>query len=302
MTNKLMLAKSICACLCMLLLAGCDRLNPEESLPVYIEFRNPRVLVDEARQIWSPLGVKDVWLFQQEEQVGVFEMPTVVPMLMKPGLDSIRIGGGVFETGLSGFRSEYPFWDDQKFSVAGLQPLDTLRIEPRFRYLERDSTLIYAFEEDFESASVILESQSISSIFTRINVSSEDRFAGQFAGKVTFTPQEYLFEGTSPVLSLPQSGTNDIWCEVTYKNDIPFSVLLVGQPRGGFETELETNVVFFSPNGWNTAYIHLNDLARALPQGSAFKLLFRASSYDTELMAGRPGFLLLDQIRLIHFK
>ncbi len=303
MTNKLKLAKSISAWLCVIpLLAGCDRLNPEESLPVYVEFRNPRVLVDEVRQVWSPLGVKDVWLFQQEDQVGVFEIPSVVPMLTKEGLDSIRIGGGVFETGLSGFRAEYPFWDDQKFSVAGLQPLDTLRVEPRFRYLQRDTTLIYAFEEDFESASVILQSQSLSSIFTQIVVSSEDRFVGQFAGKVTFTPQEYLFEGTSPVLSLPQSGTNDIWCEVTYKNDIAFSVLLVGLPRGGLETELPTNVVFFSPNEWNTAYIRLNDLARALPEGSAFKLLFRASSYDTEISAGRSGYLWLDHIRLIHFK
>ncbi|MDP5169989.1 MAG: hypothetical protein NWR72_07065 [Bacteroidia bacterium] len=295
---------NICCYLLVLgCLSGCDLINPEEQLPIYVEVKDARVLVDEQRQTWSTLGIKDGWVFQQNQMVGVFQMPSTFPILLNEGVDSLRIGGGVFETGLSSFRLEYPFWDDVNVSLAGIEPLDTLVVRPRFRYFERDSVLIYAFEEGFEGASVILQSQQPTVKHTRIDPSTEDRFVGQFSGKVVFSPDRYIMELSSPLLSLPQSGFNDIWCEVTYKNDIPFSVLLVGLAPGSvFEQELPTNVVFGSPDGWNTVYIHLNDLARSLSNGAAFKLVFRASSYDTQLQQGRDGYLFLDHIRLIHFK
>ncbi len=288
---------------CGTFLSGCSLINPEESLPIYVQIEDAEVLVDENRQVWSPLGIRDTWVFLQNEQIGVFELPTVFPILAEPGETSLRIGGGVFETGLSGFRREYPFWNDINVSIEGVNPLDTLTIRPRFEYFPRDTTLVYAFEEGFEGASVVLENVSLTGNFTQIRQSTERAYTGLRSGKVTFSPDKYIFEASSPVLGLPQTGNNDIWCEVTYWNDIAFSVLLVGVAPGSvLETELPTNVVFVSPDGWKTAYIHLNDLARSLPQGAAFKLLFRASSFDKEIQSGRSGTIFLDHIRLIHFR
>ncbi len=288
---------------CILPLGGCRLLNPEEDLPVYVQVLEPLVLIDEANNVWSPAGIKDVWAFQQADKIGVFEMPVTFPVLLNEGVDSLRLGGGIFETGLSGFRVEYPFWNDVNVALEGAQPLDTVVVRPRFRYFQRDSTLIYALEEGFEGASIIFQSNEISDQFTSIQPSSEDKFVGQLSGKVTFSPAKYIFEGSSPVISLPQTGFNDIYCEVSYRNDIPFTVMLVGLTRGSLiEVELPTSIVFSSPNEWRTVYIHLNDLARSLPDGAAFKLVIRASSFDANAGSGRSGFLFLDHIRLIHYR
>lgn len=283
-------------------LTACQLINPEEELPVYISIQDSRVLVDETLNTYSPLGIKDAWVFLQGEQIGIFELPTVIPVLPEKVGNSLRIGGGIFDTGLSTFRVEYPFWDDINVSIEGVQPLDTVVITPRFEYFSRDTAIIYAFEAGFEGGSSNLQSISPASTYTNIQISSQDRFVGLQSGKVSFTPNKYQFEASSPILSLPQSGNNDIWCEVTYKNDIPFTVLMIGlAPGSPIEVELPTNVLFFSPDEWNTAYIHLNDLARSIPDGSIFKLLFRASSQEAGSATGRTGTIFLDQIRLIHF-
>lgn len=283
-------------------LTACQLINPEEELPVYLSIEDPRVLVDENANTWSPLGIKDGWVFLQGEQIGVFELPAIIPVLPEKVGNSIRIGGGIFETGLSTFRVEYPFWDDVNVSIAGAQPLDTVVITPRFEYFPRDTTIIYAFEAGFEGGSSNLESLAPTSNFTSIQISTEDKFVGLQSGKVAFSPNRYRFEASSPLLSLPQSGNNAIWCEVTYKNDIPFTVLMIGlAPGSPIEVELPTNVLFASPDKWNTAYINLNDLARSIPNGSVFKLLFRASSQEAGSTTGRSGTIFLDQIRLIHF-
>lgn len=282
--------------------SACQLINPEEELPVFISIEDSRVLVDETLDFWSPLGIKDGWVFLQGEQIGVFQLPAVIPILPKKVGNSIRIGGGVFETGLSTFRIEYPFWNDIIVSIEGAEPLDTVVITPRFEYFPRDTTLIYAFEAGFEGGSSNLQSLSPNGTYATMQISTEDKFVGLQSGKVTFTSSRYQFEASSPTLTLPQSGNNDIWCEVTYKNDIPFTVLMIGlAPGSPIEVELPTNVLFSSPDEWNTAYIHLNDLARSIPDGSIFKLLFRASSQEAGATSGRSGTIFLDQIRLIHF-
>lgn len=283
-------------------LTACQLVNPEEELPVYVSIQDPQVLVDETLNVYSSLGIKDAWVFLQGEQIGVFELPAVIPVLPEKVGYSLRIGGGIFDTGLSSFRMEYPFWNDINVSLAGAEPLDTVVVSPRFEYFPRDTTIIYAFEAGFEGGSSNLTSVAPASTYTNIQISSEDKFVGLQSGKVTFSANKYQFEASSPILTLPQSGNNAIWCEVTYKNDIPFTVLMIGlAPGSPIEVELATNVLFYSPDAWNTAYINLNDLARSIPDGAVFKLLFRASSQEAGSTTGRSGTIFLDQIRLIHF-
>lgn len=297
-----MMKQSILIFISAMLVAGCNLLNPTEELPVYVSIENPLVEIREQPPLYRSAGIKDAWVFLQNEQIGVFEMPAVIPILPNEVGTSLRIGGGVFETGLSGFRVEYPFWDDVNVSLEGVEPLDTLVVTPQFDYFPRDTALVYAYEAGFEGGSTNLESVTPTSNHTTIQTSTEDKFVGLQSGKVNFTATRYQFEGASPLLTLPQTGFNDIWCEISYRNDIPFTVLLVGlAPGSAIEVELPTNVVFSSPDEWNTAYIHLNDLARSIPAGAVFKLLIRASSLESGTSSGRNGFLFLDHIRLIHF-
>ncbi|MEM7659272.1 MAG: hypothetical protein AAF399_24335, partial [Bacteroidota bacterium] len=91
--------------------------------------------------------------------------------------------------------------------------------------------------------------------------------------------------------------------EITYKNDIPFTAGLLYVTVSGTDIgDLNSNLVFFSPDKWNTVYIHVNDQVRGVPGTAIFKPYLRATSLDNSSAEIQEGTLLVDNIRLIHFK
>ena len=96
---------------------------------------------------------------------------------------------------------------------------------------------------------------------------------------------------------LPQTGPNDIYIEVAYKNDISFTAGLYYITQGLDAGEIPLGV-FFNTNmeGWNIAYLHINDQVREAPRNAAFRLYIKANSGTDS------GTLLLDNIRIVHFR
>ena len=282
-------------------LVACSQ-TADEPLPIYLSIDNPEVVINASNNLRSKLGIKDVWLDYGSNQLAAFRTPVVVPLLLENGVDSILLRGGIFESGLSSTRNPYPFWKPQNYFVSKIEPLDTLYISPSFSYFSRDSILSFPFEEGFENASLILEPLRIGANTNRIEKSSIEAFEGIASGRIAFTESEYDFEYVATdYIPLPQSGNNDIYVEVTYKNDIPFTVgfyYALGQQIN----VIETGIFFNSGLEWNTIYVHVNDQIRSIPAGARFKLFFRANSLNQETGRGKPGNIFLDNLRIVHFK
>ena len=291
---------SITLCLAILVCA-CSNSN-EDPLPVYLHIDNPAVIINESANLKSTLGIRDIWLDYGSNSLAAFRMPVIIPLLLENGVDSVLLRGGIFESGLSSTRSPYPFWKPQNYFVADIQPLDTLHISPVFSYLPRDSVLAYPFEEGFENASLILEPLRTGINSIRIEKSISEPFEGSASGRIRFSDSEYDFEYVATdYIALPQSGNNDIYVELTYKNDISFTL--------GFYYALgqqinitETGIFFNSDLEWNTVFVHVNDQLRAIPSGARFKLFFRANSLNQETGRGKTGNIFLDNLRIVHFK
>lgn len=274
-------------------LSGCDLLNPDEALPAYLRIGPATVLVDPAQPLVSDLGVRDIWVSRGQELIGAYQVPSVVPFFPN-GETEFVVNGGVFETGFSSSRIRYPFWQPITFQIP-TEALDTFTIAPTFQYYA-DSVLAYPFQEDFEGIGTNFVELTTGSNAATLSTTSSDAFEGNRSGQVLFSPNFTQYEGASSgFFSLPQSGNNDIWVEVTYKNTVAFTVGLyyVTNTNAG---ELGDRVFFLSESEWNTAYIHVNDFVRSVSESAVFRLYIRANSN------GASGQLLLDQVRIIYFR
>lgn len=272
---------------------GCDIINPEESLPAYIDIQGASVIVSEPQSLTSNLGIRDLWLFRGNEQMGTYQIPRVIPYFPSEQTEFV-ITGGVFETGLSAARVSYPFWQPVTLEIPNT-PLDTFVLNPQFQYYS-DTLLQIPFSETFEGFGTNLVETATGAAAAALTINTADAFEGNRSGLVTFTNDFTFYEGSSAdFFPLPQSGNNDIWVEVTYKNNIPFTVGLsfITSSNSG---ELGDGIFFNSNLEWNTAYIHVNDFVRSISETAVFRLFIRANGN------GNAGTLLLDQVRIIHFR
>lgn len=281
--------------LCFALLApGCKLFNPDEPLPVYIKVEQPVVRVDPNGAFLAPAGARDVWIERGPDVVGVYQAPLVFPFY--PGSTSeLLIGGGVLSSGMAVQRMRYPFWKPVLASVEGVAPMDTLVLRPEFEYYALDTVVTFPFEEKFEGTSIALTSTLTGSNAVDISRTTLQPYQGSGCGVARFTTAGQELELLSTrAFRLPRSGNNDIWAEVTFRSDIPFSAGLIYE--GTSVGVINNNIRFESNLEWRTVYINLNSQVRAIPGDVLFRFFIRASA------GGKSGFIYLDNLRLVHYK
>lgn len=288
----------------LLWVGGCSMWDRPETLPVYVDLREARVALDETGTVTSRVAVKDFWIDHNGALFGVYRVPSIVPLLPAEGENRLTFSGGIFETGLSSLRARYPFWEAVTLTLDNVQPLDTVPVSVTFKYFP-DTVLAYPFAEDFEGAAFNLVPPANGGSNLATMVSTNERpFQGQRCGRVEFTPDQFRFEVlSSDFIRLPQRGTNDVYFEVTYRNNVAFTAGLYYVSPNGLETgEVPAGLFFNSGLEWNTVYIHVNDGVRSLPDGMLFKPYIRADSRNTETGQPASGVLYLDNLRIVHFQ
>ncbi len=285
----------------LLYLGGCLP-GDEPGLPIYLHLKSAKVKLGEGN-FTSSIAIKDFWMSHNANDLGVHRIPRIIPLIPEEGENTVFLSGGVFENGLSAFRLPYPFLRNEAIKIEA-EPLDTIVISPTFEYLDADTVIKIAFEENFETASNRFTNLNAGPRVTSMIKSPEAAFQGNLGGKVSFSPSAYEFEAIgSPSIRLPQIGGNDIWMEITYKNNIPFTTGLFYTVPGTGETgDLDSGVFFNSDNEWATAYIHVNQQVRSIIGTALFTPYIRASSQFPDSDSIAAGTLLLDNIRILHFR
>ncbi|MEM7370722.1 MAG: hypothetical protein AAF587_19065 [Bacteroidota bacterium] len=279
---------------------GCSLLDQPEELPVYLHLQPAKVWLDSTRNISAPAGVKDLWIDHNGQTLGVHRLPKVIPILMEEP-NRLTFAGGIFENGLSSIRARYPFWIPQTVNLSAAS-LDTIPYTFTFSYYP-DTVITYAFNETFEEASTRLSASLSGNNQANLTVSSLESFQGSFSGRVSLGPGAHSFEAiANEFIALPQTGTNDIYMEISYKNSIPFSAgVLYITTNGSAIGDLNHGLVYQSDT-WNTVYIHINDQVRSIGATALFKPYIRASSLDNSSGEVNSGEIFLDNIRIIHFR
>jgi hypothetical protein len=283
------------ALLLLCFLASCSIFDPEEPLPMFVKLGPAQVVLDPDRNLRTDIGIKDFWVEQGQEFLGVYEIGQVVPVYQTTSEDFV-FTGGIFNSGLSGLRVRYPFWKAVRQSIP-FSELDTFVFSPQVEYFARDTALIYPFEEDFETGGRSLVALSTAGSNVRFERSSSSRFEGGQAGRAIFTSRDTLMEIVSEIeFTLPNSGQNSIWLEFSFKSDVPFAAGLYYQEPGQPNFGPIGGDILYRSDEWTRIFVPLNDAVRALGSSNIrYRVWFRANS------AGASGTLFLDYIRLIHF-
>lgn len=283
--------------------SACEVINPAEELPAYISFQNPVVEAPDDSTFTSNSGIRNLWLYHNGFLQGAYQLDPevdtngrVVPVLQLKDSDFF-IDAGIYESGQSAFQIVYPFWDRVFFDWAA-EVGDTLVLTPRFKYVDPDlydMPLSVTFEGggfDFDSFGSGFDVEN-----TFITIQSSDVFRGTGSGRVDFSSGHRYFEviSSEPFHSVQAA---NIFAEITYKSNIPFSVGLI---YGSNTSPNRLPILTVSPSGrWNSVYVHMitevRGILNQLGQDTDLWLWIKADGENQD------GYILFDDIRVIKEK
>lgn len=250
-----------------------DSCSTTELTPAFVRIDTVYVQTN-ANQGSASHNVQTVWVYANDQPVGVFELPTVVPIL-EEGSTNIVIFAGINQNGSGSTRIQYPYYTTGIYNSVDLQPGQIITLNPTLTY--RDNTN-FAFINDFELGNNITDTEDTGTeIFSLTEVPTEV-FEGLRCGKARLTTaQPALRAGTNTFYPLP-GNNSPTYVEMNYKCDIPFRVLLRGTTAGGTTATYPVFKVVNARDKWNKIYLDFTDeTAQMKAQGiSFFQILIEA--------------------------
>lgn len=272
-------------------LQSCNMVNPNESIPTFIQLDSVN-LVSTAPNIHGSVAHKitDVWVYYNRQLLGAYQLPAKVPVLAS-GRGELQVLAGVWENGLSGIRSKYPFYTLDTFAFTA-SPGNIIKHIPVFNYRTADSVLPSYFIEDFEQGNSF-QTYDGDTTFLKTD-SSAFVFEGTFSNRLQL--KDTLTHGsciTIQEFSLPSDKI--CYIEINYKSDIPFVFRTLVSKNGSSNTYDVTGIN--SNSKWSKIYINFGDYVANYP-GATFKFIF-----DAVLPSGTShANIMIDNFKIIHFK
>lgn len=269
--------------------SSCDLINPEEQIPSFLCVDSIAMNVGNL-QGTNTHDIVDAWVFDNEQLVGVYELPAVVPIL-STGETNIRIRPGVKVNGQAASRSPLSFLEDFSGGVELFED-SVVCVNPTLSYRSNVAT---PWVEDFEISSQQTLTTTSLSEQTIALVTGSEAIDGKSA-LLSLNPNQFIFECKSTgEFQLPSAGA-EVILEFSYKCNHPFIVSVVSTNPGG---SVQTPVFQVNPSeDWNHIYISLTQVASTLFTGlhsPAFGFV-RNTGYEDDIN------VYLDNIRLIHFE
>lgn len=254
--------------------------NKKAVIPTYIFIDSFDLSTDYIDQGSSSHGISDVWVYLDNEGLGVFELPAKIPVI-GGGNEQLTLFPGIKRDGISNTRTPYPYYTAFNLSFSkDPQTVDT--IHPSINYTNEAT---FSMLEDFESGNE----------FSGMNVTSVNNlvFEGNKSGVNQLDIANTSFAATSSPIVLPQIG-NRIFLEMNYKNDAPFNVTVKANKPGN--TSLEYVLTLNPKTEWNKIYIDITGAVSGNPADNYNIIL------DGDLPFGwTSATYYWDNIKIVHF-
>lgn len=240
------------------LLSSCHKLNPEEPIPAYIKIDSFHLL-DTNLVGSNSARITDAWVTMNGLNIGVFELPALIPVLPQEDSNELFIQAGIMMNGMIETRITYPFYNTYIKNHI-LEPTETYEITPEISYRSPDNINVI-YNNDFERSDLKLEQHGDSQIEPRKSTDEARNGNGSLEIKLDTIVRLAQFS-TDVTFSYPPASSNPaLMMEIDYKCDHPFSIGL--ELNSGVDTEDRWIVTFTSTediNGvmhWKKNYINL---------------------------------------------
>ena len=234
--------------------------------------------------------ITDINLFINDQSIGIFELPALIP-IQQTGNVNLKIRGVVYKNGQSNEKVDYPFYTTFNLDTTFI-PEAQMELTPVVKY---QGSAIFDDPwsgEDFETGVNFNYSPLSDTVFRRIT-DPVDAFEGA-SGLAYLTESMDFFEAWSPTFSnIPRNGV-DVWLEMDYKSTHRFAISVF---VNGTSITNQRSIVFFNPRvTYGKVYIELN---------SVFSTLSGAFNYTLAIgfpkQVGEVAQFHLDNVKLVRF-
>ena len=269
-------------------LTSCEIINPEEEIPSYVRVESISLVTDSTTQGSASHRITDVWLYVDNQPLGVYEMPVSIPVL-EEGTHAISVRAGIIVNGIASTRVYYPFYAFYNDTIQ-LTRTSITTVSPVVNYF---SETVFALKESFNGPGYDIISTAASDTNYFIVNDTINSFEGA-AGAAYLDASHLVFE-CEPDDSLQLPTNNPVYMELNYKSNTDFSVGLHAV------TSLQTyNISVLSIRAtaeWKKIYINLTEGIALYPTALGFKPYIRMERNG----AVGDAQLFFDNIKVVHF-
>jgi len=234
-------------------------------------------------------AIRYAWVYANDNLLGVFWLPTVVPVLDTGDVD-ITVFGGISENGIATQAGRYPFYAPWQAKV-NLNTMDTSLVFPRVRY---PKGFIAPINQTFDQSP--LNGMSLALVqgggFYSILLNASEAYEGQGC------LQLYLPQGDQDMIletsSLPvPTGKAGYFIEMDYRNNCDF---LLGLRAAG--SNQAASLIGVRPRAeYNKLYVNITNLVDQLSGVSEAVHLFIRVPQDTSIADQR---VYIDNLKLVY--
>lgn len=304
MTNQIRLAF---LCACAISFWSCQS-EAEAEEPVYLSLPGIDLVTDYPEEGTAQHKITTAWVYANQEPIGAFELPAVIPAILPEGPVDFTIYPGVNLNGVQSLRTiidaYQPIQVNRVIDLDG--EIDTLKFtsgELSTRY--RDSYKIIIVE-DFDESGLNLESLSRSdtNIFKVDDPDSTFDYRlpdgsiedNEKAGFVALDDERNTLELASVNSYQFPRGLSNVFLEVTYRTNVNLNFGVEAQSSGGNIKAITAAV--FPKEEWSKIYIDLISEVQAYQNADGFKLYITAQK-PAGLTEGR---IFIDNLKIVHLQ
>ncbi|MEQ9187090.1 MAG: hypothetical protein RLP15_05095 [Cryomorphaceae bacterium] len=289
----------IAALAAMFATSSCDLVDRDEPIPAWIRI-DSMSLVDNPDVNEGELShnITDAWVFIDDELIGIFELPTEVPILDE-GNHELLIGPGIKVSTISTLRDNYLFYNAYSTKVK-LIPGEKETITPIVSYRDESTNFTYKVVEEFEDVFIELSANTNSDADIQRTTDASLVKYGYGAGLIEITDTtSAAWIRTTEDFVLPQMG-KIVYLELDYYTQYD---LVVGvHINQNVLADQNVNYLILKASEseepeWKKAYVALTSvLAQPTDMESAY-IYFLPDILSSNR---ESGIVLLDNIKLLY--
>lgn len=304
-----MTAKLLRASIWGLILLSISSCRPEEAAkPTYVKIEAIHLQTDLAEEGSAHSKITTAWINLNNQSIGAYELPALVPMILKEGSNDLRIEAGINTNGISSFRainvSFTPIELSLDYQSTGAAP-DTLTIpEAELVVNYRDFyevNLVETFDDpglNFQatvfSDTNFIKVDEADSVFQFFPFGSNNPEANSQSGLIVLdaiNPQVDLLSTVGYDIPL---GTQNIYLEVSYRSNVQVGFGLWANLPSGDRGDITAGVL--PKTEWSKIYINLISEFQAYQGARDYQIMIRAEKPDNINQAR----IYLDNIKLVY--
>jgi len=270
----------------LIVFSSCE--GETEPIPSYIHIPKASVNNTNASLGSSSSNITSVWVFANQQQIGVFELPVTLPILAE-GAVELSFQAGVKVDGISFNLQRYPFYDFYTTTL-DLTATEVDTISPVFNY--KDSTKIILIN-DFEENNNF-EIKEGTNAFIDLANSPAEVLEGNRSACIRLNETRPNFQmGTIGLYDLPKYV--DAFVEFDYLNELEFDFYVTGlDVNGNPFFSIVVNV--FPSEEWNKIYMDMSGIGDIVLENIGVEFGFIGSLPDSLDQAT----VCFDNIKLFH--